>query len=79
MYLVDTNVWLELLLLQERATEVRQFLESIDADQLFMTEFTLNSIGLITTRLRKEDVFEIFISDILEILQSGAFAFPPSI
>jgi hypothetical protein len=66
MYLVDTNVWLELLLLQERATEVRRFLQSVDADQLTMTEFALNSIGLITYKLRKEDVFEAFISDILE-------------
>ncbi len=66
MYLVDTNVWLELLLEQERGKEVRQFLQSIDANQLSMTEFALNSIGLITTRLRKEDVFEAFISDILE-------------
>lgn len=66
MYLVDTNVWLELLLEQEKASEVRRFLESVDGDQLSMTEFALNSIGLITTRLRKQDVFEAFISDILE-------------
>jgi len=66
MYLVDTNVWLELLLEQQRAAEVRQFLESVDAGQLSMTEFALNSIGLITTRLRKQNVFEVFISDILE-------------
>ena len=66
MYLLDTNVWLELLLQQERATEVRRFLQSIDADQISMTEFALNSIGLITSRLRKEEVFEAFISDILE-------------
>jgi len=66
MYLVDTNIWLELLLLQERATEVRRFLQSVDADQLTMTEFALNSIGLITSKLRKEEVFEAFISDILE-------------
>jgi predicted nucleic acid-binding protein len=66
MYLVDTNVWLELLLEQQRAAEVHQFLESVDAGQLSMTEFALNSIGLITTRLRKQDVFEAFVSDILE-------------
>jgi len=63
MYLVDTNVWLELLLEQERTSEVRRFLGSVDADQLSLTEFAL---GLITTRLRKQDVFEAFISDILE-------------
>jgi predicted nucleic acid-binding protein len=66
MYPVDTNVWLELLLEQQRASDVRRFLESVDADQLSMTEFALNSIGLITTRLRKQDVFETFISDIRE-------------
>jgi predicted nucleic acid-binding protein len=66
MYLVDTNVWLELLLEQEKAEEVHQFLESVDAYQLSMTEFALYSIGLITTRLGKESIFEVFISDILE-------------
>ena len=66
MYLVDTNVWLELLLEQERANEVRQFLQSVDSNQLSMTEFALYSIGLITTRLEKEAVFETFISDVLE-------------
>jgi len=66
MYLVDTNVWLELLLDQERAAEVRWFLQAVDSDQLAMTEFALNSIGLIITRLRKQDVFASFISDILE-------------
>ncbi len=42
MYLLDTNVWLELLLQQERSAEVRRFLQSIDADQISMTEFALN-------------------------------------
>jgi len=58
-------VWLELLLEQERTKEVRQFLQSVDANQLSMTEFALNSIGLITTRLRKEDVFKAFISTLV--------------
>jgi len=66
MYLVDTNVWQEILLEQEKAEEVQQFLESVDAYQLSMTEFTLYSIGLITIRLGKESIFEVFISDILE-------------
>lgn len=66
MYLIDTNVWLELLLEQERANEVGQFLQWVDSYQLSMTEFSLYSIGIITTRLKKEAVFESFISDILE-------------
>jgi uncharacterized protein len=66
MYLVDTNVWLELLLEQERANEVLQFLQSVETYQLSITEFALNSIGLITTRLGKGDIFEAFIGDIIE-------------
>jgi len=66
MYLVDSNIWLELLLEQERAEEVRQFLQTVEASNLSITEFTLYSIGIITTRLNKEDVFETFLSDVLE-------------
>lgn len=66
MYLVDSNIWLELLLEQDKADEVRQFLQNVEADEISMTEFTLYSIGLITTRLKKEAIFEDFISDILE-------------
>ncbi len=66
MYLIDTNVWLELLLEQEKATEVRQFLQRIEARLLAITEFSLYSIGVILTRLRKDDVFEDFLSDTIE-------------
>jgi len=66
MYLIDPNIWLELLLEQEKAEEVRQFLETVETDEISMAEFTLYSIGLITTRLRKETIFREFISDILE-------------
>jgi predicted nucleic acid-binding protein len=38
MFLVDTNIWLELLLDQERASEVRRFLEAYEASQLAITE-----------------------------------------
>ncbi len=56
MYLVDSNVWLELLLDQESAEEVRQFLQKMEVNEISMTEFTLYSIGLITTRFKKEAV-----------------------
>ena len=52
MFLIDTNVWLELLLEQENSNQVRAFLESVDADQLAISEFSLYSIGIILTRLK---------------------------
>lgn len=66
MFLVDTNVWLELLLEQEKANEVRQFLQAIEAHLFSMTEFSLYSIGIILTRLKKDDVFEDFLLDTIE-------------
>lgn len=66
MYLVDSNVWLELLLEQERAEEVAQFLQIVGTDELWITEFTIYSIGIIMTRLNKDEIFEDFLSDVLE-------------
>ena len=53
MYLIDTNVWIELLLGQQRAKEVKRFFQEIEASQLAITEFSLYSIGIILDRLGK--------------------------
>jgi predicted nucleic acid-binding protein len=66
MYLVDTNVWLELLLDQEKAGEVRQFFQAVDTSLLSITEFSLYSIGIILTQLKKDEVFGDFLSDVIE-------------
>lgn len=66
MFLVDTNVWLELLLDQEKAGEVRQFLQAKEARLLTITDFSLYSIGVILTRLKKDTLFEDFLSDTIE-------------
>jgi predicted nucleic acid-binding protein len=63
MFLVDTNVWLERLLDQERSEEVGQFLDSISSAELFMSDFTLHSIGLVLTRLNQKDAFLRFLRD----------------
>ena len=69
MYLVDTNVWLKLLLAQEKAAEAQAFFERVEAGQLAMTEFSLYSLGIILTRLNKDAVFTDFLSDVLEVAQ----------
>ena len=65
IYLVDTNVWLEGLLQQERVKEVQSFLEQVDASELAITEFSIYSIGIITIALEKTEIFEKFLSDIV--------------
>lgn len=66
MFLIDTNVWLEVLLDQEKSSQVRAFFEAVDADQLAITEFSIYSIGIILTRLRKDEIFQDFLSDTIE-------------
>jgi predicted nucleic acid-binding protein len=57
MYLVDTNILLELLLEQERAEEAERFLREIPGRQLYLSEFTLYSMGVILFRLQRHDAF----------------------
>ena len=66
MYLVDSNVWLELLLDQENSTEVTNFLSNIDSSLLAISEFSLYSIGIILTGLKKDEKFKDFIADNFE-------------
>lgn len=50
MFLVDTNVFLEVFLEQKRAEESREFLLNAPADSLHISDFSLYSIGIILMR-----------------------------
>jgi predicted nucleic acid-binding protein len=63
MFLVDTNIWLELLLEQEKAEEVKNFLQNRESRELAITEFSLYSIGIILNKFGKIAVFKDFITD----------------
>jgi uncharacterized protein len=66
MFLIDTNIWLELLLEQENADHVRAFFQRTDASLLAISEFSLYSIGIILIRLKKSQLFLDFLNDIIE-------------
>ena len=63
-YLVDTNIWLERLLDQDKSEIVSQFLELIPPNQIFVSDFALHSIGVILSRLKKIDILKKFITDL---------------
>ena len=65
MLSVDANVWLELLLDQERAAQVRDFLRTVPLDELAITDFALHSVGVVLARNKRDDLFVRFISDLL--------------
>ncbi len=64
MYLLDTNIWLERLLQQERSEEVGRLLSVLPSDQIIMTDITLHSIGVILGRLGSAHVLAPFVEDI---------------
>jgi uncharacterized protein len=63
MFLIDTNIWLEIILEQEKAEEARNFLQSINSSSIFITDFSVCSIGIHLLRGKKHDVFVGFIND----------------
>jgi predicted nucleic acid-binding protein len=73
MYLVDTNVFLEVLLTQEKRQICRNFLDANVRD-LYISDFSLHSIGVILFRNNREDIFQKFVSDIIPDI--GIIALP---
>ena len=64
VFLVDTNVFLELLLGQERAEECRTFIEwAAVTHTIAITEFTLYSIGIILEGRKRQESWRRFIDD----------------
>jgi uncharacterized protein len=63
-FLADTNIWLERLLDQEKAQEVKQFLDIIPSEYISVSDFTVHSIGIILFNLKKATLFNEFIYDL---------------
>ena len=77
-YLVDTNIWLERLLDQEKSEVVSLFLEQIPLNDLFVSDFTIHSIGVILSRYKKLDVFSEFLDDLFVNGQIGQLSLNPN-
>ncbi len=64
IFLVDSNIWLERLLDQEKSNDVKQFLNDVPSSNLAISDFSLHSIGVILFHLKKEEAFTKFTTDI---------------
>lgn len=67
-FLVDTNVFLEILLSQDKKEHCKMFLNN-NIGILNMTDFSFHSIGVILFRYAKEDIFQKFIEDVIPNIQ----------
>jgi predicted nucleic acid-binding protein len=65
MYLLDTNILLELLLNQKKADEVERLLLETPPEMLFVSEFSLDSIGVALVRRVMHDIFLKAVEDML--------------
>jgi len=65
IYLLDTNIFLELLLDQDRADDVEKLLRSVPKERLHISEFSLYSVGIVLFRRKLFDVFVRFVEDLI--------------
>ncbi len=63
MYLIDTNIFLEILLEQEKADECENFLNNIDKsnESFHASSFAIHSIEVIMTRNKENKALEDFL------------------
>ena len=65
MYLLDTNILLELLLNREKADDADRFLHSVPAPKLHISEFTLYSLGIFLTQRKMARTFLELVEDLV--------------
>jgi predicted nucleic acid-binding protein len=63
MYLLDTNIILEFLLGQDRADEVEKLFKVAEKDMLYISDFSVFSIGIIFFRKKQAELFARFIQE----------------
>jgi predicted nucleic acid-binding protein len=64
MILVDTNIFFEILLKQDKKDTCKSFLDE-NTGNLYITDFSLHSIGVICFRFGKEEMYRVFLQDIV--------------
>ncbi len=64
MYLIDTNIFLEGFLEQEKSVSAKSFLEKITTDQVYISDFSLFSIGIILFKLKRKSLFLKLLNDL---------------
>jgi uncharacterized protein len=64
MYLIDTNIFLEILLKQKNSDHCKDFLDK-HIGALHISDFSLHSIGVILFKHKMESLFLKFIEDTL--------------
>ncbi|HAG08842.1 MAG TPA: VapC toxin family PIN domain ribonuclease [Desulfotomaculum sp.] len=65
MYLLDSNIFLELFLNQDKADEVEQFLRTKPKEKFYISEFSLYSIAIVLFHRKLFETFMRFLNDLI--------------
>lgn len=63
--LLDTNIFLEIILDQAQASEAKSLLMRTNEHQFFISDFSLHSIGLFLFRQKQLNTYEEFVDDMI--------------
>lgn len=75
--LLDTNIFLEVILEQTKASEARAILSQVERHEFFLSDYSLHSIGLLLFRRKQHQVFLEFLDDML--IRAGVSAISLSV
>ena len=64
MFLLDTNIFLEIALSQEKEDICKDFIRK-NKSKSYISDFSLHSIGIILFRYGQKDSFALFLEDVL--------------
>ncbi len=67
MFLIDTNIFLEIILNQSKNEDCKNFLIN-NQRNLFISDFSLHSIGVILFRQKMNNYFNLFLQGITNII-----------
>ena len=63
--LVDANIFLEIILEQERADEAKSLLTEVTTHDFFLSDYALHSIGTLLFRQGRHEVYRQFLQDMM--------------
>lgn len=75
--LIDTNIFLEIVLDQEKARDAKSLLARTGEHELYMSDYTLHSIGLLLFRRNQHATFQKFLRDMISHAGTGVISVFP--
>ena len=64
-FLIDTNIFLEVILSQKQADISRNLLSDIQQHDFFISDYSLHSVGILLFRRNQHDAFIEFLTDMI--------------